>query len=100
MIGRRQPLQQLELSNGWVIDKRISLPTLLTLLVYLVAMVWTASKFDSRLTTVENVTSDNTKKIEQIGADYTSIMVRLATIDERQASIQVALGRIEKKLDR
>lgn len=87
-------------SSGWIVDKRISLPTLLTLVGYALFSAWYVAKIDSRLTNAETAASE--VKGMAIAADVKAqkAIDSQATYGERLARIETVVLGIDKKIDR
>lgn len=86
--------------TGWVVDKRISLPTLVLFGAYALSAAWYMSKQDSRIETNEkNIVriEDKAQKALDKSATTEARIVRIETLVEVTSA---AVGRIEKKLEK
>ena len=81
--------------RGWQIEKKISLPDIVILLIQVATFVWVAA-------TISAATADNTRRIAVqedfqknaiLGAN--GISERLIRLEEKQGSAQKSLDRIE-----
>lgn len=80
--------------NQWHMSKRISIETVVLMLCQTVALVWFASKMDSRIENLENAQVSAVLMVERI--------TRLeSTVDNLSALVQAqssAINRIDRKL--
>lgn len=100
MSPQKQDTEIVHTNAGWVIDKRISLPTLITLVVYALFSAWYVAKLDSRIEENSRATfvADlKAQKALDAQTDVSQRMVRIETLLEGQNQ---AVARIEKKLER
>lgn len=86
--------------SGWVIDKRISLPTLITLVVYALFSAWYVSKLDSRLAANEATAFAAELKAQKALDGQQDISQRMVRIETLLENTNQSIGRIEKKLER
>lgn len=86
--------------GGWVIDKRVSLPTLLTLIGYALFSAWYAAKIDSRISANETATYAAELKAQKALDAQTDISQRMVRIETLLEGQNQAIARIEKKLEK
>lgn len=87
-------------SSGWIVDKRISLPTLLTLVGYALFSAWYVAKIDSRLTNAETAASEVKGMVIAADVKAQKAIDSQATYGERLARIETVVLGIDKKIDR
>lgn len=101
MPARKQPSTEIIHSpGGWVIDKRISLPTLLTLLGYGLFTSWYVAKIDSRVTTAQETAVAADVKAQKAVDTQTAFGERLVRIETLVEGTNQAIARVEKKLEK
>jgi len=98
---RKLPSTELIHSHGgWVVDKRISLPTLMTLVGYALFSAWYAAKIDSRIATNETAVFTADMKAQKALDAQTDISQRMVRIETLLENTNQSIGRIEKKLEK
>lgn len=80
--------------NQWYLSKRISVETVVIMLVQTVALVWFASKMDSRIENLENSQISAVLMVERIAKLETQV-TNLGELVKVQSSV---INRIDRKL--
>jgi hypothetical protein len=86
--------------GGWVVDKRISLPTLVTLIFYALFSAWYVAKIDSRVTAAQEAAVAADAKAQKAVDAQTSFGERLVRIETLVEGTNQAIARVEKKLEK
>jgi hypothetical protein len=72
-------------TDKWTLDKHVNIPILVALMMNFSALVWGASKLDSRVEYLENNLIAEQMKNQQVG--------------DRLRLVEVGMARVESKLD-
>lgn len=91
-------------NQGWKIDKHIPVAVILAFLaqavIYGIIAVWVASKYDSRLTVLEEFKVRSVAEREKDGQRIKGIEMEIPVIREKMQNIEKTTDRIEKKIDK
>lgn len=79
----------------WHLEKKVQLPVILLLIGQIVAFIWTASKFDSRVSYLET----QLLRIDKLEDSRTTSGERVIRLEEQMRQTYETVRRIETKLD-
>lgn len=74
----------LQNTGEWHLEKKVTISIIVALLMNAGASVWWASRLDATVSRHETQIADNTRGIERLTSQNTSLLERLARIEESQ----------------